>query len=142
MTRSGKDHRKDNVRGEDAAIVVAALRNNDRIVFGAEYFVDVLHERFSARAPRRALRHRVRRRVESAEWKYIHRFPDGPEELYDLQNDPGERRNVIGQPAQAALQGELRKRLDSFFDRYADPQYDLKGGGKSKVPLLSREEKG
>ena len=63
------------------------------------------------------------RAVRTAEWKYIGRFPDGPNELYDLKNDPGERRNVVDQPAHAAQQKELRGRLDEFFNRYADPRY-------------------
>jgi arylsulfatase A-like enzyme len=78
------------------------------------------------------------RAIRTLEWKYIHRFPDGPDELYDLKHDPGERKNLVGQPAPAAVQKELRKRLDAFFDRYADPTYDLKRDGRSKVPLLTR----
>src|SRR5690606_32334853 len=31
------------------------------------------------------------RMIRSADWKYIHRYPYGPYELYDLNNDPGER---------------------------------------------------
>ena len=30
----------------------------------------------------------------------------------------------------------MRKRLEAFFDRYADPKYDLwrRGGAKTRVP--------
>ena len=34
------------------------------------------------------------RMIRTAEWKYIHRYPYGPHELYDLVNDPDERQNL------------------------------------------------
>lgn len=74
------------------------------------------------------------RSIRTNEWKYITRFPDGPNELYDLKSDPDERQNVVDQPSNAAVQKELRGRLEEFFNRYADPQYDLSRGGKSKAP--------
>lgn len=69
--------------------------------------------------------------------KYIHRHPDGPHELYDLTNDPDEKMNLYGQPAQAELQQALKEGLDAFFKVYADPQYDLYKNGTSKAKLLS-----
>jgi len=77
------------------------------------------------------------RAIRTAEWKYVERHPDGPHELYDLINDPGERFNLYGQPKQTGIQKELRTRLYRFFHRYADPKYDLWHGGKSKTHLLS-----
>ena len=79
------------------------------------------------------------RAVRTADWKYVHRFPKGPDELYDLKNDPGERKNLVDQPDQAAMQKQLAKRLEEFFDRHADRQYDLRRGGTSKVPLLTQK---
>jgi len=73
------------------------------------------------------------RAVRTPDWKYIERFPDGPNELYDLKTDPGERQNLLDQPAHAAMQQELRDRLHKFFDRYADPRFDLSRGGTSKA---------
>ncbi len=78
------------------------------------------------------------RAVRTPAWKYIHRFPDGPDELYDLKNDPGEKMNLHGRPEHTAIQKDLARRLKAFFDRYADSQYDLRRGGKSKTHLLSR----
>ena len=40
------------------------------------------------------------RMIRSQDWKYVHRYPYGPHELYDLRNDPGETRNLIQEPAQ------------------------------------------
>lgn len=69
--------------------------------------------------------------------KYVQRHPDGPFEFYDLRSDPDEKVNLYGQPQQAAQQSELEQQLTAFFDRYADPKYDLYRGGTSKARLLS-----
>lgn len=60
------------------------------------------------------------RMIRTRDWKYVHRYPDGPHELYDLRADPGERRNLIG----TAPDGELRDRLESWFRVWADPERD------------------
>ena len=80
------------------------------------------------------------RAIRTADWKYIERYRQGPHELYDLKNDPNERFNLYGQPMQAGVQKELRTRLYEFFDRYADPKYDLWQGGRSKTHLLTAKE--
>jgi arylsulfatase A-like enzyme len=77
------------------------------------------------------------RAIRTHDWKYVERFPDGPHELYDLTADPGEQFNLYGQPKQAGMQADLRRRLHEFFTRYADPQYDLWRGGRSKTRLIS-----
>ena len=76
------------------------------------------------------------RMIRTPDWKYTRRFPDGPHELYDLGSDPGERNNLAGQSEHTEIEGQMRKRLDAFFDRYADPKYDLwrGGGAKTRVP--------
>jgi len=76
------------------------------------------------------------RAIRTAAWKYVHRVPSGPHELYRLTDDPGEQFNLYGQPTCEAIQTSLRQRLEKFFDRYADPQYDLWRGGRSKPLLL------
>lgn len=75
--------------------------------------------------------------IRTAEWKYTRRFPDGPDELYDLTNDPGERSNLIDRPGYASTVQALRARLDEFFNRYADPKYDRWKGGTSKSHLIT-----
>ncbi len=64
------------------------------------------------------------RMIRTREWKYIHRYPYGPHELYDLVNDPGEEVNLIDRPEHAAVQGSLRAELERWFVRYADPEID------------------
>jgi arylsulfatase A-like enzyme len=74
------------------------------------------------------------RSIRTDAWKLITRFPNGPNELYDLKTDPNERRNLIDQPQHAAQQLDLRTSLEKFFTTYANPTYDLTRGGKSKAP--------
>jgi arylsulfatase A-like enzyme len=73
------------------------------------------------------------RAVRTEDWKYVARYPNGPLELYDMKKDPRERFNLYGQPGTEARRAELAKRLDDFFARYADPQYDIWKGGRSKA---------
>jgi arylsulfatase A-like enzyme len=78
------------------------------------------------------------RAIRTADWKYVARHPDGPFELYDLAADPAERFNLFGQPKHAPQQAELAERLAKFFMAYADPQYDLWRGGRSKAGRLEK----
>ena len=76
------------------------------------------------------------RAVRTDDWKYVERLKDGPRELYDLRKDPGELKNLIDQAAVESVQNDLRDRLHKFFDRYADPKYDLAKGGTTKAQFL------
>ena len=75
------------------------------------------------------------RAIRAERWKYVARFPDGPYELYDMENDPQERFNMFGQPGTESTRADLAKRLDAFFDQYADPKYNIWKGGGSKAKL-------
>lgn len=77
------------------------------------------------------------RAVRTAEWKYIERIHESPNELYDLRKDPGERLNLYGQRGFEAITSQLRAKLTSFFERYADPKFDLWKGGTSKSGLIT-----
>ena len=77
------------------------------------------------------------RSVRTEDWKYVaRRQPDGPAELYDMVNDPQERFNLYGQPQHASIQQEMAEELRRFFEEYADPQYDIWKGGRSKARRL------
>src|SRR5690606_38010163 len=73
------------------------------------------------------------RAIRTEGWKYVARHPNGPYELYDMQADPQERFNLYGQPGTDKKRAELARRLDQFFAQYADPQYDIWKGGRSKA---------
>ena len=78
------------------------------------------------------------RAVRTDGWKYVARFPNGPFELYDMQADPHERFNLYGQKETEPKRVELAGRLQAFFAEYADPQYDIWKGGRSKAKLHSK----
>jgi arylsulfatase A-like enzyme len=80
------------------------------------------------------------RAAQTPEWKLVRRHPDGPNELYDMRNDPEERMNLIDQPRSAGAQRELDERMQAFFGRYVDAQYDLWHGGVSKAGRILSEE--
>lgn len=64
------------------------------------------------------------RMIRTAEWKYIQRTPYGPNELYHLTDDPEETKNWFGAPEYAAIEQELRARLNHWFVQYTDPNFD------------------
>ncbi len=72
------------------------------------------------------------RMVRTKEWKYIHRYPYGPDELYDLVHDPREQFNLLfenryfnfGPKEIEAKTVEMRKCMEEWFDRYAEKDKD------------------
>jgi len=71
--------------------------------------------------------------VRTLDWKYVHRHPNGPHELYDLTADPDEFQNLVDDPQHATRRGELKRRLDDFYGEFALPRYDLWRGGESQT---------
>ena len=53
--------------------------------------------------------------------KYIERTKEFPSELYDLEADPGEKRNVIAEPGYQKMVAELRRELGGFFEAGGAP---------------------
>ena len=80
------------------------------------------------------------RAIRTAEWKFVKRFNQRPNELYNLKDDPDERKNLVNHLNQknALKLHELDSRLFLFFNKFADPKYDLWQGGKSKTKLLTQ----
>lgn len=76
------------------------------------------------------------RAIRTEAWKYIERFGADPNELFNLREDPGERDNLYDQEAHRTIQRDLQERLYAFFERYADPKWDLWHGGAAKGGLL------
>ncbi len=77
---------------------------------------------------------------------------EGPEELFDLKEDPRERRNLSGAPELAAVEQAMRERLRGWMDRRrpaADPpaREDLFISGEDgyaayRIPALLADGKG
>lgn len=64
------------------------------------------------------------RMIRSRDWKYVHRWPDGPHELYDLSADPGETVNLVQDPAHQSVRRQMAQELSTWFGRYARPEHD------------------
>jgi arylsulfatase A-like enzyme len=60
------------------------------------------------------------RMVRTTRWKYV-RYLGYGEELYDLTADPGELRNLAGDPSAASDRRRLARELDDWIQRTADP---------------------
>lgn len=64
------------------------------------------------------------RMIRTQEWKYVHRYPYGPHELYDLVDDPTERKNLIDEKSRKALIKDLRQQMGTWFQQYVIPRLD------------------
>ncbi len=64
------------------------------------------------------------RMIRTQQWKYVHRYPDGPNELFNLLNDPDERNNRIDDPTQQQRIRDLKGQMEEWFARYVVPEHD------------------
>ncbi len=64
------------------------------------------------------------RMLRTEEWKYVHRHPWGPHELYHLIDDPDERKNLSGQSRFKDIERKLRQQLEEWFQQYVVPARD------------------
>lgn len=64
------------------------------------------------------------RMIRTRQWKYVHRYPYGPNELYDLENDPDETINLIDDAAHQTTLANLKGELTEWFLHYVDPSLD------------------
>jgi arylsulfatase A-like enzyme len=60
------------------------------------------------------------RMVRTDRWKYVRYRSDG-EELYDLEIDPGELRNLAADASADAQRARLSRVLDDWMGRTSDP---------------------
>jgi arylsulfatase A-like enzyme len=82
------------------------------------------------------------RMIRTREWKYVHRYPDGPYELYDLVNDPGETRDLVSDAGQEGRVEEMRESLAEWFARYVNPEIDGTREGVTGLGQLGWAGKG
>jgi len=64
------------------------------------------------------------RMIRDHEWKYVRRYPDGPDELYHLSKDPDERTNLVDESRHRNVVDDMRQRMENWFARYVDPSRD------------------
>lgn len=64
------------------------------------------------------------RMIRTKEWKYIHRYPYGPHELYHLTEDPEEKNNLINETECKEIVEKLKDKLQKWFVKYTDPNVD------------------
>lgn len=64
------------------------------------------------------------RMIRDRNWKYVHRYPDGPNELYHLESDPDERENLVNDGTCSDLITAMRSRMEDWFHQYVDPDRD------------------
>ncbi|MFC3880456.1 sulfatase [Algoriphagus namhaensis] len=73
--------------------------------------------------------------IRKGKWKLIHYWEDGREELYDLENDLSEKKDLIASQSDIAkaLSEELMKRLQEDQARYAYPDPEFSPDSSSMV---------
>lgn len=72
--------------------------------------------------------------VRTRKWAYFKRFSEAPnhpisDELYDNENDPDERINLVDEPEHADVRIKLDKMLVTFFKQHSRAEADLWHGG-------------
>lgn len=76
------------------------------------------------------------RAIRTSKWLFMMRLQnteyDFKHELYDLENDPDERKDLAQDPEYAGVVAKLSARLNEFFKDYANPRWDLWQGGTVK----------
>jgi arylsulfatase A-like enzyme len=83
------------------------------------------------------------RMIRTDSLKYVHRYPDGPYELYDLVGDPDETKNEIDNPAFADSISTMRGQLQEWFDRYTEADRDGRNQlvkGRGQLDLVGTPE--
>ena len=72
------------------------------------------------------------RMIRERRYKYIKRYPYGPDELYDLAEDPMERRNLLllGDDSSMDIKNRMNYELEQWFLTYVNPEID---GAKEAV---------
>jgi len=78
------------------------------------------------------------RMIRNKEWKYIHRYPYGPNELYHLKEDPNEEYNRIEDKQYEDIVISMRQELKDWFYQYVDPKIDGAHEGVTGMGQLCR----
>lgn len=85
------------------------------------------------------------RMIRERGWKYIHRYPYGPHELYHLESDPFEADNLVDSSEHKNVLERLRGNLDLWFQKYVEGDLDgsrLPVTGKGQVNYSGARNRG
>ena len=85
------------------------------------------------------------RMIRSKKWKYIHRYPYGPHELYNLENDSDENNNLINDKDYAKIVIKMRTKMETWFVSYVESEIDgtkepVTGAGQSDLAGTKKRE--
>ena len=85
------------------------------------------------------------RMIRNRDWKYVHRYPYGPHELYDLVHDADEKINLVDDPVYQQQVVDMKAQLEAWFVRFVNP--DLDGSkepvaGKGQIDLVGTAGQG
>jgi hypothetical protein len=74
--------------------------------------------------------------VRTQKFVYFKRFKESKkfnldDELFDVENDPKEQKNLINEPHYLVVKNKLDQLLENFFKTYSHSKADLWNGGKS-----------
>lgn len=64
------------------------------------------------------------RMIRNRKWKYIHRYPYGPHELYNIEKDPEETQNLISLPEYEEIRCEMFGKLQRWYSKHTDLRVD------------------
>ncbi len=64
------------------------------------------------------------RMICDGKYKLVWRYPFGPNECYDLVNDPKETKNLIDDPDSQEIIQKMKQNLEAWFYKYVDPRVD------------------
>jgi arylsulfatase A-like enzyme len=64
------------------------------------------------------------RGIRTKRWKYVERSSEWPSELFDLLNDPSERRNALSYRQNVEIIQDLQLRLRKFFEQAGAPSVE------------------
>lgn len=64
------------------------------------------------------------RMIRTKKWKYIHYYPMGENELFDIENDPDEKCNLYNSAEHQDIIVGLKSKLERWFSEYVDPAID------------------
>lgn len=63
------------------------------------------------------------RMIRTPQYKYVRRYPYGPNDLFNLEADPGEQTNLAEQPHMAEIEAALRNELDTWYAAHETPDH-------------------